>query len=42
MWDNIKWTNRHVIEVPERDRKILEEIRTKIFTDLMETMNSQI
>lgn len=29
MWDNIKWINMHVIKVPERDRKILEEIMAK-------------
>ena len=29
MWDSIKWINMHVIKVPERDRKILEEIMAK-------------
>lgn len=29
MWDSIKWINMHVIKVPERGRKILEEIMAK-------------
>lgn len=31
MWDSIKWINMNVIKVPERGRKILEEIMAKCF-----------
>ena len=34
MWDSIKWINMHVIKVPERGRKILEEIIAKTFLNL--------